>query len=289
MAAEDFAIVTDSACDICPEELSSWGVRCVNLQVSDQAGNPLASDNSPANVEAFYDWMATHDELPKTSMPTPLDFGQLYSELARQGYKRIISLHLPEVMSGTCNCARMAAQSAPVPVDVVDLRRNTLAQGLLVRRAAQMRADGCSADEVLAALEETGPACSICFAVDQLDNLVRGGRVGRATGLVANMLDIKPRLTVGPDGAVDSIGMAKSMKRAVSRLVKRAEELVAELGPLEGYLVHVRNTKALEALRAGLADKAVAFTELGVRQVGPIIATHVGLGCVGFAYIPPRG
>ena len=152
MAAEDFAIVTDSACDICPEELSSWGVRCVNLQVSDQAGNPLASDNSPANVEAFYDWMATHDELPKTSMPTPLDFGQLYSELARQGYKRIISLHLPEVMSGTCNCARMAAQSAPVPVDVVDLRRNTLAQGLLVRRAAQMRADGCSADEVLAAL-----------------------------------------------------------------------------------------------------------------------------------------
>ena len=110
MAAEDFAIVTDSACDVCPEELNRWGVRCVNLQVSDQAGNPLASDNSPANVEAFYDWLAKHDELPKTSMPTPLDFGQLYSELARQGYKRIISLHLPEVMSGTCNCARMAAQ-----------------------------------------------------------------------------------------------------------------------------------------------------------------------------------
>lgn len=286
MPRHTFAIVTDSACDVCPEELEEWGVLCVNLQVSDQAGNPLVSDNSAQSVEEFYDWLASHDELPKTSMPSPLVFGELYSELAREGYTRIISLHMSEAMSGTCNSARMAAQSAPVRVDVVNLRRNTLTQALLVRLASRMRAAGCSADEVLAALEETIPSSSICFAVDQLDNLVKGGRVGRATGLVANVLDIKPILMVGQDGAVESVGMAKSIKRAVSRLVKKAAELAAEIGPLEGYLVHVRNIGALEMLRSGLREAGVEFKELGVRQVGPIIATHVGLGCVGFAYVP---
>ncbi|MGN0073243.1 MAG: DegV family protein [Coriobacteriales bacterium] len=289
MPQHSFAIVTDSACDVSPEELEEWGVSCINLQVSDQAGNPLASDNSPQSVEAFYDWMAAHDELPKTSMPSPLAFGELYSELARQGYTRIVSLHMSEAMSGTVNCARMAAQSAPVRVDVVNLRRNTLTQALLVRLASIMRDEGSTADEVLAALEEVIPASSVCFAVDELDNLVKGGRVGHATGLVANVLNIKPLLTVGQDGAVESIGIAKSMKRAVSRLVKKAEELVAELGPLEGYLIHVRNLEALDMLRKGLEEKGVAFRELGVRQVGPIIATHVGLGCVGFAYIPSKG
>ncbi|MGN0037659.1 MAG: DegV family protein [Coriobacteriales bacterium] len=286
MPRHTYAIVTDSACDVCPEELEEWGVLCVNLQVSDQAGNPLVSDNSAQSVEEFYDWLASHDELPKTSMPSPLVFGELYSELAREGYTRIISLHMSEAMSGTCNCARMAAQSAPVRVDVVNLRRNTLTQALLVRLASRMRAAGRSADEVLAALEETIPSSSICFAVDQLDNLVKGGRVGRATGLVANVLDIKPILMVGQDGAVESVGMAKSIKRAVSRLVKKAAELAAEIGPLEGYLVHVRNIGALEMLRSGLREAGVEFKELGVRQVGPIIATHVGLGCVGFAYVP---
>ena len=286
MLCQPYAIVTDSSCDVSPEELEQWGVLCVDLQVSDQAGNPLVSDNAPQSVEGFYDWLASHDELPKTSMPSPLAFGELYSQLARQGCTRVLSLHMSEAMSGTCNSARMAAQSAPVRVDVVNTRRNTLTLALLVRKASLMRAAGCSADEVLAALEETIPNSSICFAVDQLDNLVKGGRVGRATGLIANVLDIKPILTVADDGEVESIGMAKSIKRAVNRLVKKAAELAAEIGPLEGYLVHVRNRPALELLRASLRDAGVEFTELGVRQVGPIIATHVGLGCVGFAYIP---
>lgn len=289
MSQERYAIVTDSACDVSPAELETWGVRSVDLQVSDQEGNSLVSDNAPRSIEAFYDWMATHEELPKTSQPKPVEFAQVYSELALEGYTRILSLHMSGAMSGTVNSARLAAQSAPVRVDVVDLRRNTLTQALLLRMVSRMRAEGASADEALAALEETIPASSVCFAVDKLENLVKGGRVGHATGLVANLLDIKPILTVGDDGEVESIGMAKSMKRAVSRLVKKAEELAAEHGPLEGYLIHVRNLPALEMLRRGLEEKGVAFKEVGVRQVGPIIATHVGLGCVGFAYTPAKG
>lgn len=283
-----YAIVTDSACDISKEELASWGVECVNLRVLDPQGNELLNNNDADSVEAFYDWLAAHEELPKTSMPSPVAFGEMYTKLALEGYEEILSIHMPESMSGTVNSARMAAQSAPVPVRVMDLRRNTLTQALLVKRAAQLRDEGASLEEVVAHLEEIIPKSSVVFALDTLENLVKGGRMGKATGLVAAVLDIKPILTVGDDGQVAPVSVAKSMKRAVAKLAKKAEELVTEFGPLEGCMMHVRNAKACDMLREAIGARNIDYTEVSERQVGPIIATHVGLGCVGFSYIPAR-
>ena len=288
MATEKLAIVTDSACDISMDELADWGVKCVNLHVEDAQGNSLVSDNDADSVEAFYDFLATHDELPKTSMPSPLEFGDMYSQLAVEGYTRVLSIHMSEAMSGTCNSARMAAQTASIPVEVIDLKRNTLTQALLVRMAARLRDEGFSCEEIVSVLESVIPNSSIVFALETLDNLVKGGRTGKATGLIANLLDIKPILMVGQDGVVNSVAKARSMKRAINKLVDKAVALTEEIGPLEGYLCHVRNPEALKMLRDALVEKGVAFKELGVRQVGPIIATHVGLGCVGFAYVPAQ-
>lgn len=288
MPKHSYAIVTDSACDISKEELATWGVECVNLRVLDPQGNDLINDNDNASIEAFYDWLAAHDELPKTSMPSPVEFGEMYSKLALEGYEEILSIHMPESMSGTVNSARMAAQSAPIPVHVMDLRRNTLTQALLVRRAATLRDEGASLEEVVAHLEEIIPKSSVVFALDTLDNLVKGGRMGKATGLVAAVLDIKPILMVGDDGQVAPVSVAKSMKRAVAKLVKKAEDLVAEFGPLEGCMMHVRNPKFCDDIRQGVIARGIDYTEVSERQVGPVIATHVGLGCVGFSYIPAR-
>ena len=288
MTKQRYAIVTDSACDISKDELAHWGVECVNLRVLDQAGCDLISDNDAKSVEAFYDWMAAHDELPKTSMPSPVDFADMYSKLALEGYDAILSLHMSEAMSGTVNSARMAAQSAPVPVKVMNLNRNTLTQALLVHRASELRDEGCSMEEVVAHLEEIIPNSSVVFALDTLENLVKGGRMGKATGLVANVLDIKPILMVGAEGVVTSVAMAKSMKRAISKLAKKAEQLVEQIGPLEGCMMHVRNPQACEMLREAVRAAGIDYTETSERQVGPIIATHVGLGCVGFSYIPAR-
>ena len=283
-----YAIVTDSACDISASELASWDVECVNLRVLDPQGCDLINDNDAASVEAFYDWLASHDELPKTSMPSPVQFGEMYSKLALEGYEAVLSLHMSESMSGTVNSARMAAQSTPIPVHVMNLNRNTLTQALLVKRASQLRAEGSTLEEVVAHLEEIIPKSSVVFALDTLENLVKGGRMGKATGLVAAVLDIKPILMVGDDGQVAPVSVAKSMKRAVAKLAKKAEELVAELGPLEGCMMHVRNPKVCETLREAICAKGIDYTEVSERQVGPIIATHVGLGCVGFSYIPTR-
>ena len=288
MNSKRFAIVTDSACDISKAELSQWGVECVDLRVLDQDGNELVSDNDPQSIEEFYDYLASHEELPKTSMPSPVQFGEMYTKLALEGYEAVLSLHISEAMSGTVNAARMAAQSAPIPVTVVNLNRNTLTQALLVHRAAQLRDEGASLQEVVSHLEEIIPKSSVVFALDTLENLVKGGRMGKATGLAASVLDIKPILTVGPGGDVNSVGIAKSMKRAISKLAKKAAELVEQIGPLEGCMMHVRNPQACSMLRDAIQHAGIDYHETSERQVGPIIATHVGLGCVGFSYIPAR-
>lgn len=288
MPQQRIAIVTDSTCDACPEELKEWGAECINLNIADAQGNHLVSDNEPQSVEAFFDHLDSCKDLPVTSQPSPLEFGELYSRLAKEGYDGILSLHITEAMSGTINVARMAAASASIPVRVVETHRNTWALGLLVRLACHLRDQGEDLNTLADHMEQIAPYCDITFALDKLDNLVKGGRAGKAMGLAASLLDIKPVLTVGDDGVVETIAKVKSMKRAIGKLCKIALELTQKIGPLEGFFVHVRNVEAVEQLRQAFIDAGVPFKDLGTRQVGPVIATHVGTGCVGFAYIPAR-
>lgn len=282
---EKIALVTDSTCDVSPAELEQWGVRCVNLKVYRSDGSQFPDGNTPENAEAFFTYLDRCDQLPHTSMPSPVEFGEVYSQLASEGYTHVLSVHLPLAMSGTSTAAMMAAQSAPIEVAVVDTRRNTWALGLLVRRLARMRDANQPFSQLVESARTLYKSCDICFALDTLDNLVKGGRVGKATGLAASFLDIKPLLTVSDDGDVTQLGMARSMKRATAKLADIAAARVGELGPLEGVFVHARNLPGAERLRALFQERGIDFKDLGTRQIGPVIATHVATGCVGFAYI----
>lgn len=283
---EKIAIVTDNACDASDAELAALGVECVHLRVIRPDGTHFPEDNTPDNIEAFYDYVVDCDELPSTSMPPLLDFAQLYTDLSLAGYTHVISLHISSGMSGTVHTARMAAESAPIPVEVIDTRCNTVAQFLFVRRIAQLREYGLGFAELVEAAHDLEGKTSICFMLDKLKNLIKGGRTGKATGLAATLLKIKPLLTVDPDGEVEMFGKAKSPKRAVIKLVQRYKELEERFGPLECCFAHTRNMGGVDELREAMIEAGIKLVEVGVRMVGPVITTHVSTGCFGFAYIP---
>lgn len=283
---EKIAIVTDNACDASDAELAELGVECVHLRVIRPDGTHFPEDNTPDNIEAFYDYVVDCDELPSTSMPPLLDFAQLYTDLSLAGYTHVISLHISSGMSGTVHTARMAAESAPIPVEVIDTRCNTVAQYLFVRRIAQLREYGLGFAELIEAAHDLEGKTSICFMLDKLKNLIKGGRTGKATALAATLLKIKPLLTVDPDGEVEMFGKAKSPKRAVIKLVQRYKELEERFGPLECCFAHTRNMGGVDELREAMIEAGIKLVEVGVRMVGPVITTHVSTGCFGFAYIP---
>lgn len=283
---EKIAIVTDNTCDASDAELAELGVECVHLRVIRSDGTHFPEDNTPDNIEAFYDYVVDCEELPSTSMPPLLDFAQLYTDLSLAGYTHVISLHISSRMSGTVHTARMAAESAPIPVEVIDTHCNTVAQYLFVRRIAQLREYGLGFDELVEAAHDLVGKTSVCFMLDKLRNLIKGGRTGKATGLAATLLKIKPLLTVDEDGEVETFGKAKSPKRAVTKLVQRYQELEERFGPLECCFAHTRNMGGVDELREAMIEAGINLLEVGVRMVGPVITTHVSTGCFGFAYIP---
>ena len=284
--AEKVAIVTDSTCDASDAELAEMGVECIHLTVHRADGTEFARDNTPENIEAFYDYLEDCDELPTTSQPTPVEFGDLYSRLALEGYTHIVSLHISSAMSGTVGVARMAAQSAPIPVEVIDTRQLTLSLLLIVRRIAALRDAGRTFAELVEHARSLVGKVSICFMLDTLKNLVKGGRVGKATGVAGSLLDIKPLLTVDDDGEVAMMGIVKSARKAIPKLVACARELAERFGELEVCFAHNRRPEAAAALRDAFDAAGIPYREVGFRQTGPVIATHVHTGCFGFAYIP---
>lgn len=286
MEMERVALVTDSSCDASDAELAEMGIDCIHLKVIKPDGSFFPEDNTTENIEAYYDYLATCDELPGTSMPSPLMFAEKYSELAIEGYTHVVSMHIASGMSGTVNAARMAAESASITVEVIDTHCNTVSQYLFVRRMSQLRAAGLGFAQLVEAAHALEGKTSVCFMLDTLKNLVKGGRTGRATGLAATLLNIKPLLTVDPSGIVEMWGKAKSVKRAVPKLVEHFKLLEREFGPLECCFVHTRNLPGVDALRAAMIEAGIKLREVGVRQAGPVIATHVSTGCFGFAYIP---
>lgn len=286
MFMEKIAIVTDNACDASDEELAAMGVECVHLKVIKPDGTHIPDDNTEENIEAFYDYIVDCEQLPGTSMPSPIEFAETYSSLAREGYTHIISIHISSALSGTVHAARTAAESAPVPVEVIDTRSLTIAQYLFVRRIAQLRDCGADFQELVRSAHDLVGKTNICFMLDILRNLVKGGRTGKATGLAATLLKIKPLLTIDEEGEVDMFGKAKSVKRAVAKLVDRYKMLENVLGPLECCFAHTRNMAGVDELRKAMIEGGISLLEVGVRMVGPVITTHVSTGCFGFAYIP---
>lgn len=262
------------------------GVECVHMKVIRPDGSHFPDDNTRENIDAFYDYIADAEELPGTSMPTPVDFAEMHTKLALEGHTHVISLHISSALSGTVHAARMAAESAPIEVEVIDTKTTTVAEFLFVRRIVQLRDAGLSFDELIAAAHELEGKTSICFMLDTLRNLIKGGRTGKAVGLAATLLKIKPLLIIDPEGEVDMFGKAKSAKRAVAKLVDRYKELENAFGPLECCLAHTRNLPGVDDLRQAFVDAGIHLHDIGVRMVGPVITTHVSTGCFGFAYIP---
>ena len=286
MALQKIAIVTDNACDASDAELAKMGVECVHLHVIEPDGTHFPDDNTTENIVSFYDYIVDCEELPTTSLTALLDFAEMYTKLALEGYTHVISIHMSSALSGTVQSASLAAQSAPIPVEVIDTRTLTVAEYLFVRRVAQLRDCGLSFEELVNTAHGLVGKVNIDFMLDKMRNLVKGGRAGKAKGIAATLLKIKPLLTVDDDGEVDMFGKAKTPKRAAQKLMQRYQMHEEQLGPLECCFAHTRNLPGVDELRQMIIDAGSELLEVGVRMVGPVITTHVSTGCFGFAYIP---
>jgi DegV family protein with EDD domain len=215
--------------------------------------------------------------MPVTSQPSVGDFLAVYEPIAREG-RAIVSIHIAEGLSGTCESAREAsrvvAERHGTRVEVVDGATGAGGLGCLVVAAARAAADGADVDGVVAAVRSTHARLDIWFALDTLEYLRRGGRIGAAQALVGSALQIKPILTFGTE--ISPVGRVRTRKRAFERMVAYLGEL-RDRGASDWCVQHAQQAEEAQQLVArgtGLLGSEPLFCT----EVGPVLGAHLGSG-----------
>ena len=277
-------IVADSTCDLGPDELARMGVRMVALTI--HFGDEHFADWTDLTPDAFYPMLVASQEVPTTSQPSPADFTAAYEELAAEGCDEIVVVTLSSALSGTFDSATLAAATSPVPVRIIDGKSASLGTGLIVEAAVEARDRGLDAAGVEAYAAGVARSMRLFFLLDTLDYLVKGGRAGKATGLAASLLNIKPVLEVNADGIIEPFKKVRGRTQAISALVEHIAEDAGRSGRMRMVVLHAANTEDGEqleaAVRATNADVDIEFQ--GV--IGAVIGVYTGPGAVGVAYYP---
>jgi DegV family protein with EDD domain len=278
------AVVTDSTSYLPRELVAARGIHEVSLYVSDGGGQRRELDIS--DYARFYADLRAATDLPTTSQPSIGDFAAVYEPLVAAGHD-VVSVHISAGISGTVDAARQAAaevarQHPDRRIEVVDSTVSAGALGLVVLAAARRAESGSDLDAVLAATNEAIAAMRFWFAVDTLEYLRRGGRIGAAQAWLGGALKIKPILTL--DGQITPIERVRTARRAFERMVEYLRARQAD--GADGWVVQHVQSPDVAAQLVEQGREIFGCEPAFVSEVGPVIGAHVGPGLVGVGGIP---
>lgn len=274
-------IVTDSSCDLTDEEVASRGIEVVPLSI--RFGDDEFEDRTELTVEAFYEKLAAASVLPETAAPAPGKFEAAFRRQAAAGADGIVCINLSAGLSATMQSAQNAAQAVRDDLDVrvIDSRSITSGLGSQVLVAAQAAADGASLDDVAALVEGLAKRTHVFGALDTLDNLKKGGRIGGAQAILGSLLSIKPLLDIS-SGTVEEAGKPRTRRKALEML----RDKVFEHGEVEHLCVTHGFAPDVDDLLDLLAPR-FARDQIRVGHIGPVIGTHGGPRVMGVTWVDP--
>jgi DegV family protein with EDD domain len=278
------AIVSDSTGYLPAELVQQNEIRLVSLYVNWEDSSERELDMP--NFDAFYDRLRRMDRLPTTSQPSIGDFLEVYEPLVAQGYE-VVSVHISGGISGTVEAARqakerLAEQAGADRVTVIDSELACGGMGLVVLSGAKVANAGGDLDAVIERVEKARSDLKMWFAVDTLEYLRRGGRIGAAQAWLGSALKIKPILTLEKE--ITPIERVRTGAKALRRLLEYAEQRHTD--GADGWVVqHIQAPEEAAQLTAA-AEAVMGCPPAFVSEVGPVIGTHVGPGLLGVGGVP---
>ncbi len=274
-------IVADTASDLPPEVATAHGIELVPLTV--RFGAEELVDRRDLTPADFWSRLATSSELPSTAAPSPGAFEEAYRRAAADGADGVVCVTISSALSATFEAARLAADSVKDTIDVrvVDSRAVSMAEGTVAIAAAELAAAGRSLDDVAAGAAAMVPRTRTFAALDTLDNLRKGGRIGAAQALLGSMLSIKPIIQVA-GGKVE----AESKQRTRGKSLRYLADKVREASPVDHLTVMHGGAPDVDALLDLLAD-VCPREKITVADVGAVIGTHAGPRVIGVTFAVP--
>lgn len=273
-------IVTDSAADLSPELIAAHGIRVVPLSI--RFGDEEFTDGVELTPDQFYEKMATFSGMPATAAPAPGAFESAIRDAGTNG-DAVVVINISSALSATMQSAENAARAVGDDLDVrvVDSKSITATLGLKVLAAARAAAEGASADEIVALVEEMRTRSRVYGALNTLDNLKKGGRIGGAQAMLGSVLSIKPIIDIS-DGSVTEAGKVRTRRKALMWM----RDKLFEQPQIEELALCSGNAADVDELLQ-LIEPRYPRDQVQLWTIGPVIGTHGGPGVIGFAWHQP--
>jgi DegV family protein with EDD domain len=275
------AIVTDSTSDMPKDIAKKLGITVVPLTVIFEKESFL-DDGKEITIEEFYKKIRSVKKLPTTTQPTPKDFIKVYSNILEE-YDSIISIHISKKMSGTINSTELAKKELPgKDIEIIDTGYVHFPLGFIALKAGQLAQEGKSKQEILKNISDLQSKVKVLFIPSTLEYLKKGGRIGKAKGLIASILEIKPILTIH-DGEVSQFKTTRRWNQAKSELIQSMKNMVKNPHNL---IVSIGDSDAKEdaaemeeRIKAEFHPKKIYRVDIGA-----VVGTHLGPGGIGITF-----
>lgn len=274
---QKIAILTDSAADLTPELLKEYNIHSAPFRIIYSDGE--YEDGVTITPEELF--KSLDKEIPTTSLPSVETIDNILCDLEKEGYTHVIAVLISSQFSGTWNSVRLLAEDHPnLITHVFDSRTLTMAEGAVALHAAKLAKEGKSFEEIVETLEAKRAATQTFFIIDTLEYLKRGGRIGKVAGTIAEFLNIKPLITIDPDGTFRTYAKVRGKKQAINKLKEIANEYLAK-GNCNFWVMDADNKVEGDNLFNAIKDLD-NINEMHRGIIGPALSLNTGPGLIGF-------
>lgn len=277
------AVITDSSAYFKPEVLEKESLFILDIPVFIDGKTYVEGKNLTA--EEFYQKMALSAELPKTSQPSIAELEDLLSTLSGNGYTHVLGLFLSSGISGFYQNIQFLKDEFPqLEIAFPDSKITSAPLGIMVQSALNWAEAGLDFNEILRRISVQIDGTSAFIMVDDLNHLVKGGRLSNGAAILGNLLSIKPILYFNHHGVIEVFEKIRTEKKATKRLIELVEERTSS-GKYEIIVIHANAVDKAETLRQSLLESNIS-AEVSLATFGSVIGTHLGEGSIALGYIP---
>jgi DegV family protein with EDD domain len=270
-------IVTDSSCDLPQGVADALGIVIVPLSI--RFGDDEYIDRTTITTDRFWQLCSSSKELPQTAAPSPGQFLKAFRDLSNQGATGIVVISLSSSLSFTMQSAVNAAKEmeGQIPVRVIDSRNASLGVGLIAVECAERARAGDSLEAIAELADSLVPRTHVFGALDTLENLRKGGRIGGAKAMLGTALSVKPLIEVR-NGEVEEAGKQRTRGKALAALIEtlRNAGKVERLGVLHAQCPDIDDFVA--------KVREIYPGDIMIGDIGAVIGTHAGQGTIGIAF-----
>jgi DegV family protein with EDD domain len=278
---EKIAFIGDTTCDLSSDIIEKYKINILPFRIIYKEREYLDRVNiTPTEV---YNNMSK--EIPTSSMPSMQDIDDMFIKLKTEGYPHIIAVTLSTGLSGIYNGIRVVSENHPeIKTYICDSKSISIGEGAILIECGKLRDAGKNFDEIVAEIPYIMKRIHLFFVVPTLVYLKKGGRIGRVAGTIAEVLDIKPIITVDPEGKYTTFAKVRGRKQSLAKLIDIAREMLER----KKYTIYLGNGAALEDVTRIYSAISKFPNLLSINMVGdisPVSGVHSGPGLIGLVMV----